>query len=295
MSNNVDQLPCLFPAIKPSCGQSWRLRATAPSIRSPICRDQLCARLASSESDLAERLARGRQTVFWNRVAWAVQYLKSAVVIEPVRRAVYRITDRGRSLLKGGEVNAKALGQFPEFTDCLGKSAEPGASPDPIDLPPEDTSETPEVIASICNYRIHREALAAELLESIRNGSPAAFERLVVDLLVAMGYGGPFENAGEVVGRSGDGGIDGIIKQDKLGLDAIYVRAKRWTNSVGSPEIMQLRRSYQATRHSRSCDHTVEILQRRERICPVTSAEHRLDRWRATFVADDRPQCRRRN
>ncbi len=205
-------------------------------------RDQLSSRLQLSESDLTERLASGYQTVFWNRVAWAVQYLKAAGAIEPVRRAVYRITERGRSLSKGDEVNVKAFRQFPEFAEFAGKDAdttgEDRTHAAPIEAALSETSDTPEESLDR-NFRIHRDALAAELLESVRNGSPAAFERLVVDLLVAMGYGGAFEGSGEVVGRSGDGGIDGIIKQDKLGLDSIYIQAKRWGDNVGSPEIMQ--------------------------------------------------------
>jgi restriction system protein len=205
-------------------------------------RTQLSARLALSESDLAERISSGTQTVFWNRVAWAVQYLKAAHAIEPVRRATYRITDRGRSLLVSGEVRVKALRQFPEFAEFAGKgSVDPASDQEvisPSDIQASDSSETPEESLDR-NFRLHRDALAAELLESVRNGSPAAFERLVVELLVAMGYGGTDAGAGEVVGKSGDGGIDGIIKQDKLGLDSIYIQAKRWRGNVGSPEIMQ--------------------------------------------------------
>jgi restriction system protein len=205
-------------------------------------REQLSSRLQLSESDLAERLASGTQTVFWNRVAWAVQYLKAAGAIEPVRRAVYRITDRGRSLATGEEVNVKALRQFPEFAEFAGKgpdtTGDGGAAAASTEIALTETTETPEESLDR-NFRIHRDALAAELLESVRNGSPAAFERLVVELLVAMGYGGAFEGAGEVVGKSGGGGIDGIIKQDKLGLDSIYIQAKRWGDNVGSPEIMQ--------------------------------------------------------
>ena len=89
------------------------------------------------------------------------------------------------------------------------------------------------------SYQALREALATELLETIKSGTPAAFEKIVVDLLVAMGYGGSVEDAGKVVGKSGDGGIDGIIKQDKLGLDFLYVQAKRWKDCIGSPEVMK--------------------------------------------------------
>lgn len=130
----------------------------------------------------------------------------------------------------------KTLRQFPEFIDFEGKSKEPEqATPT---LPETELKATPEESLE-SSFQILRDALAHELLETIKNGTPAAFERIVVDLLVAMGYGGSVDDAGKVVGKSGDGGIDGIIKQDKLGLDVIYVQAKRWQDVVGSPEIMK--------------------------------------------------------
>ena len=105
-------------------------------------------------------------------------------------------------------------------------------------MQPGDTKATPEESME-SSFQVLRDALVHELLETIKSGTPAAFEQIVVDLLLAMGYGGSVEDAGRVVGKSGDGGIDGIIKQDKLGLDAIYVQAKRWKDGVGSPEIMK--------------------------------------------------------
>lgn len=177
--------------------------------------------------------------MFANRLAWAVQYLKAAMLLKPVRRAVYQITDRGFSLLneKPSEITTKALLQFPEFREFQGRGAEPHGPDDPP-APPPDTKETPKESLDR-NFRTLQEALATELLETIKSGTPAAFERIVVDLLVAMGYGGSAEDPGKVVGKSGDGGIDGIIKQDKLGLDFLYVQAKRWKDVVGSPEIMK--------------------------------------------------------
>lgn len=105
-------------------------------------------------------------------------------------------------------------------------------------LPQKGAKSTPEESLEI-SFQILRDALAQELLETIQSSAPSAFEQLVVDLLLAMGYGGSEADAGKVVGKSGDGGIDGIIKQDKLGLDVIYVQAKRWKDGVGSPEIMK--------------------------------------------------------
>ena len=202
-------------------------------------RQRIADDLNLSEAELAERLASDSQTVFANRVAWAVQYLKSAGAIRAVRRGVYGITDRGLSLLKTqpSEITVKTLRQFPEFIEFEGKGSESEQTAEPT-APHDETKATPE--ESLENsYQVLRDALVHELLETIKNGTPAAFERIVVDLLVAMGYGGSVEDAGKVVGKSGDGGIDGIIKQDKLGLDAIYVQAKRWKDVVGSPEIMK--------------------------------------------------------
>lgn len=201
-------------------------------------RQRIADQLGLTEEELAERLASDTTTVFMNRIGWAVQYLKSAGAIRAVRRGVYDITDRGFSLLKAqpSGITIKTLRQFPEFIEFEGKSAErPPLSPTNQLV---ETNPTPEESLE-SSFQMLRDALALELLESIKNGTPSAFERVVVDLLVAMGYGGSVEDAGKVVGKSGDGGIDGIIKQDKLGLDAIYVQAKRWQGVVGSPEIMK--------------------------------------------------------
>jgi restriction system protein len=202
-------------------------------------RSRISVQLSLTEEELAERLASDTTTVFINRLGWAVQYLKSAGAIRAVRRGVYEITDRGLSLLNKrlSEITVKTLRQFPEFIEFEGKGSET-EKPMPTVTQPTETNSTPEESLER-SFQMLRDALALELLEAIRNGSPAAFERIVVDLLVAMGYGGSVEDAGKVVGKSGDGGIDGIIKQDKLGLDAIYVQAKRWKDVVGSPEIMK--------------------------------------------------------
>ena len=200
-------------------------------------RQRLAAEFNLSEQELAERLASDSQTVFANRIGWAVQYLKAAVTLKSVKRGVYQISDRGLALLKGkpSEITVKTLRQFPEFMEFHEKASAPSAA---TTAPASETKATPEESLEQ-SYQTLREALAIELLETIKNGTPAAFEKIVVDLLVAMGYGGSVEDAGKVVGKSGDGGIDGIIKQDKLGLDFLYVQAKRWKDVVGSPEDMK--------------------------------------------------------
>jgi len=190
-----------------------------------------------TEAELAIKLPSGKQGVFDNRVAWAKGHLKQAGLIEITRRGIYRITARGLEVL--GEnpqtLNIKYLKRFPEYAAFLsgGKNDKPKliefVSPH---------SETPdELIAG--GYKQLREALAAELLERIKTVTPSRFEELVVELLLKMGYGGTQEDAGRVVGKSGDGGIDGIINEDRLGLDVIYVQAKRWEADVGRPEIQK--------------------------------------------------------
>jgi restriction system protein len=202
-------------------------------------RQQIAAEFNLSEQELAERLASDSQAVFANRIAWAVQYLKAAVALKSIRRGVYQITDRGLALLKEkpSEITVKTLRHFPEFLEFHQKGTASDAAA--VATPPSpEIKETPEESLEH-SYQALREALATELLETIKTGTPAAFEKIVVDLLVAMGYGGSVEDAGRVVGKSGDGGIDGIIKQDKLGLDFLYVQAKRWRDVVGSPEVMK--------------------------------------------------------
>ena len=201
-------------------------------------RHRIAEELNLTEEEMSERLASDSQTVFANRVAWAVQYLKQARALKSAKRGVYHITERGLMLLKDhpSEITVKTLRQFPEFVEFHDPSVDDGNTSSTVTaLDPKNTPE--ELLAN--NFQALRDALANDLLESIKNGTPTAFEKIVVDLLVGMGYGGSVEDAGKVVGKSGDGGIDGIIKQDKLGLDVLYVQAKRWKDVVGSPEIMK--------------------------------------------------------
>ena len=161
---------------------------------------------------------------------------------------MFRITDRGLALLaeKPERVDAKLLDRYGEFRAFRGRrrdSAETGASEQEAIA----VAETPEdSLASA--YGKLRKSLESELLEQIKSSSPAFFENLVIDLLVRMGYGGSRQDAGQAVGRSGDGGIDGIIKEDKLGLDLIYVQAKRWEAVIGRPEIQKFAGALQGQR-----------------------------------------------
>ena len=192
-----------------------------------------------SPFELSERLPSGQQTIFDNRVAWACTFLKKAGLLDSVRRGIFSITETGNQvLLKNPErIDNKFLEQFPsfvEFRQISRKNKDEGK--DILTVP--DREQTPEEALEFAHQSI-RQALAQELLSRILTCSPRFFEDLVVELLVAMGYGGSRRDAGERVGQSGDGGIDGIIKEDRLGLDTIYLQAKRWQGNVGRPEIQK--------------------------------------------------------
>jgi restriction system protein len=193
-----------------------------------------------SEDERKELLASGTQPLFDNRVGWAATYLKKAGLLEAPRRAHIVITQLGKDVLaeQPAQLDAKFLRRFPSFVEFqqASKSDREPSSSDVI----EGAVETPEEILER-GYQQLRANLAAELLSKVIELSPAFFERLVVELLVKMGYGGSMKDAGKAVGRSGDEGIDGTIKEDKLGLDIIYIQAKRWGtgNVVGRPELQK--------------------------------------------------------
>lgn len=207
--------------------------------------DVLAREFDLTDEERSQLLPSGSQTVFTNRVAWAKAHFKRAGLIEPTRRGVYRITDRGRDLLHQNpqRIDLKFLDQFPghrEFRTSTRKAVEPQALPN-------DSEMTPEEHIAFGHQQI-REELADQLLQKVKESPPEFFEQLVIDLLVAMGYGGSRQDAGRAVGRAGDGGIDGIIKEDRLGLDVIYVQAKRWEEVVGRPEIQKFAGALQGQR-----------------------------------------------
>jgi restriction system protein len=204
-----------------------------------------------TDEELAELLPSGRQTTFANRVAWALGYLKQAGLVESPKRGSYRISERGRSVLAENpdRIDIQYLMRYPEFvafrTPTSGLQLE--TQPTPIASKGDLTALTPDEQLTL-GYKRLRENLAAQVLEPVRQTTPKFFEELVVDLLVAMGYGGSREDAASVVGRAGDEGIDGIIKEDRLGLDAIYVQAKRWKDAVGRPEVQRFAGALQGQR-----------------------------------------------
>jgi restriction system protein len=213
--------------------------------------EALAKELCLTDEDLKEVLPSGIQPTFFNRVGWAATYLKKAGLLETTRRGFYQITDRGKDLLKKQPkaINIELLKQYPEFLEFQQlkgtRSRDKGAE---LKRTSEVSPETP-LEALEAAYKNLRDQLASELLEKLKQTTPSFFEKIVVELLVKMGYGGSRADAGKAIGRSGDGGIDGIIKEDKLGLDVVYIQAKRWDNApVGRPDVMQFVGALQAQR-----------------------------------------------
>lgn len=183
--------------------------------------EKLAKEFRLDDAELREMLPSGRDRKFANRLRWAIAYLKKAELIRSTGRGTFQITKLGLDALSS---------QFPMLTvPQQGNKSDRREKISDIVQTPEETLEA--------SYQKLKDELACALLENTSACSPQFFERLVVDLLVAMGYGGSRKDAGSAVGQSGDGGIDGIIKEDKLGLDVVYIQAKRWQNTVGRPEV----------------------------------------------------------
>jgi len=211
--------------------------------------DKLADQLALTPEERAELLPSGKQTRFANRVNWAKAYLAKAGLVENTRRGYFRITPRGQAALAdaAATINNAYLDQFKEFQDFKAKVNEAdGAASGSIAAPqsvsasfgaPVDT-ETPDEALRKAHAAITG-ALAADLLDRVRKAQPAFFEKLIVELLLAMGYGGTSEEAGRALGQSGDDGVDGVIDQDPLGVDQIFVQAKRYAegNNIGAGAI----------------------------------------------------------
>lgn len=215
----------------------------------------LADRFGLTEADRQALIPSGTQRLLDNRVGWAKTYLLKAGLLESPRRGVIRITQRGRDALASGKtIDNRLLRQFHEFIDFFTGTGEQGqddqvpvASQQAAGATATPVETTPEELID-AGYQQVQKALASDLLDRVKAASPAFFERLVVELLVKMGYGGSLADAGKAVGKSGDEGIDGIIKEDRLGLDVIYVQAKRWERTVGRPDIQQFAGALQGQR-----------------------------------------------
>ena len=206
--------------------------------------EALLQELKCSEEERKETMEDGRNVIFY-RLQWAKTYLKKAGLIDYSKRAHFNLSNVGRSLdLKGIEkVDKKFLSRFDSFTEFrkINSKTEKVQKTENTQKDSADSEELtpPEIIYQ--QSKILSNDLKEELLNLIKNNSPSFFERLVVDLLVAMGYGGSYQDAAQAIGKTNDGVIDGIISEDRLGLDKIYIQAKRWENTVGRPDIQQFK------------------------------------------------------
>jgi restriction system protein len=194
-----------------------------------------------SETEKSELLPSGTSQIINNRVGWARTYLKKAGLLEDPKRGFVKISERGKEFLKTApqELNISILRQFTEFQEFRELRHEKKSKE--IDLEKEieqSNFPTPQEALEYGFEKIN-ESLADDLIKTLKDCSPSFFEKVVVELIVKMGYGGSRQEAGQVIGKSGDEGIDGIIKEDKLGLDTIYIQAKRWENVVSRPEIQK--------------------------------------------------------
>jgi restriction system protein len=201
--------------------------------------NELIQKYNLSDEEKKVLLPSGKQPVFENRVGWAKTHLKKAGLLANPRRGYIQITERGLSLLenKPNKIDVKALKQFAEYNEFIGRTIVDDNNVDIINVA---ETQTPEERMDSAFQDI-KKALAEEILEKIYNVSPSFFEKIVVELLVKMGYGGSVKDAGKAIGKANDEGIDGTIKEDRLGLDVIYIQAKRWKkgNVVGRPELQK--------------------------------------------------------
>jgi restriction system protein len=200
-------------------------------------RELLAKKFGLTDEETKVLLPSGRQALFTNRVAWAKVYLQHAKVLDSPRRGYFKISSRGREVLaqKPDRVTVKYLERFPEFVEFRTAERKPKEiSPASIG----EENQTPEETLELAYQRL-RHDMAADLLIRVKGCSAQFFEKLVVEVLIKMGYGGSRREAGEAIGQSGDEGIDGIINEDRLGLDVIYLQAKKWNGTVGRPEIQK--------------------------------------------------------
>lgn len=202
--------------------------------------DGLADHFNLTDDERTELLPSGRQPRFYNRVIWASTYLRKAELLSSPKRATVSITDRGLDVLNSGveRISISYLNRFPEFVAF--QTAKRDTRPASQEATEQEDAQTPEEILDSAYEQI-RATLGQELLSKVQSLTWMDFERLVVQLLVRMGYGGSVKDAGRALAKSGDEGIDGTIKEDKLGLDIIYIQAKKWQtgNTVGRPEIQK--------------------------------------------------------
>jgi restriction system protein len=208
----------------------------------------LAKKFGLTEEEQKQLLPSGQQCVIDNRVAWARAHMKMAGLLENTKRGVFRITQRGRDVLRKNpeEINLRFLREFPEYRETRDKHKENRQKQDALNSEDQENQTPSEQLEEA--YQMLRENLASEILAQLKSSSPMFFEKVVVEVLVKMGYGGSRKDAGQAIGRSGDEGIDGIIKEDRLGLDIIYIQAKKWEDPISRPEIQKFAGALQGKR-----------------------------------------------
>ena len=210
-------------------------------------------------------LESGESTVARSRISWALAYLKQAVVIHNPKRGHYQITERGRELLESPDrpIDSKSLEQFEEFQEFRRRSATRATSEISTESDFGSDLSPDEQLSSAA--RAIKAEVQSQLLEQLMEVDPARFEQIVVDLLRAIGYGVDFSGSARVVGGAGDGGIDGVIDEDVLGLDSIYLQAKRWQGSVGRPDVQAFAGALQGNRATKGVMITTSTFSRQAR------------------------------
>lgn len=209
--------------------------------------DSLSEHFKLSEEERKQLLPSGQQGIFHNRVGWARTYLKKSGLLEATRRGYFKITELGLSTLnqKPERIDNQFLEQFEGYLEF--KNTKRAKDSEDTQHNAGLTESTPEEDLEGA-YQSLRNDLVSDIIQLLKANSPSLFEKMVIELLVKMGYGGSRKDAAQAIGRSGDEGIDGIIKEDRLGLDIIYVQAKRWENTVGRPEIQKFAGALQGQR-----------------------------------------------
>ncbi len=219
-----------------------------------VLADRMADEFALSTDERTQLLPSGKVPVIRSRTGWALSYMKQAGLVESTRRGWYQITPVGRDVLASAptRIDNAFLSRFDGFRDFRQRSrtsdAETTVDDESENLPLQSVVVEPPDEALDRAYGRLRATVEAELLDTTKTVSPSFFEELVIDLLVRMGYGGNRAEAARAIGRTGDGGIDGVIDEDRLGLDSIYVQAKRWDSAVGRPEIQKFAGALQGQR-----------------------------------------------
>jgi restriction system protein len=230
--SSLNRLFLTTPPLALAGHRKWRSHISAGLVFG----GQVTNQLGLSEEERTELLPSGKQTVFSNRVQWAKSYLNKAQLLEITRRGYFQITPQGQKVLQSApkKIDNRFLTQFEEFRLFRERSSATHETESDTPAPVTEDQQTPDETMRMANRQIET-ALVHDLLERIREAPPDFFERLMVNLLLGMGYGGSTENPGRTLGRSGDDGVDGVIDQDALGLDRVYIQAKRYAagNNIG--------------------------------------------------------------